>query len=533
MKMNIKIWITGLALAAGLGTAAAQDTYQGGRLINAPFFDAGHRLLFSQHDFTFGTSRSAALGGAFTSLGADLSSMNINPAGLGMYQSSDIGFTQALSIDGVSTASKYMPAGTLTSSGNRISYGLNNVGFAYNLFNSSNTVTSVTVGFSYNRAANFNSRTKFSTRGENATIGDMFSRQLDLMTAQGVPSSAFNSDANPWTNPDILLPEWGAVLGWQTWVVDQMDDGSYGFYKSDNSSFESVTKGGIYEYNISVGANISNKLYLGATLGLTDINFSESTYYNERYAPGIELGNLWFDQNTKIQGSGLTAKLGLVARPVEEVRIGVAFHLPTYYTLEKSYTGYMETLKAFSDTGAPLMDELKMNTAPRLLAGISGVIADRAIVALDWDMAWYNKIAMRGLSAREISDSKAEAERLYKPAHTFRAGIEYLLTTDVSLRAGGAYMMDFMKDDFIVDNPTVRNGYSVTAGIGFSLGNNSYLDAAYVYNRARMTDYQMYMFDDGTIFTAPYDVVNGGDRPRTYTPTRNRHMITLTLGSRF
>ncbi len=57
MRMNMKIWITGLALAASLGTAAAQNTtdvYQSGRVINAPYFDAGHRLLFSQHDFTFG-----------------------------------------------------------------------------------------------------------------------------------------------------------------------------------------------------------------------------------------------------------------------------------------------------------------------------------------------------------------------------------------------------------------------------------------------------------------------------------------------
>ena len=46
-------------------------------------------LRLSQYNYSFGTARSAALGGAFTSLGADLSSMAINPAGLGMYQSSD------------------------------------------------------------------------------------------------------------------------------------------------------------------------------------------------------------------------------------------------------------------------------------------------------------------------------------------------------------------------------------------------------------------------------------------------------------
>ena len=53
-------------------------------------------LKLSQYNYSFGTARSAALGGAFTSLGADLASMAINPAGLGMYQSSDVGFSPSV-----------------------------------------------------------------------------------------------------------------------------------------------------------------------------------------------------------------------------------------------------------------------------------------------------------------------------------------------------------------------------------------------------------------------------------------------------
>ena len=40
----------------------------------------------SQTTFSLGTARSMAMAGAFTSLGADLTSMAINPAGLGMYR---------------------------------------------------------------------------------------------------------------------------------------------------------------------------------------------------------------------------------------------------------------------------------------------------------------------------------------------------------------------------------------------------------------------------------------------------------------
>ena len=56
----------------------------------------GDLLNLSQYNYSFGTARSAALGGAFTSLGADLSSMNINPAGLGIYRGSEVGISPSL-----------------------------------------------------------------------------------------------------------------------------------------------------------------------------------------------------------------------------------------------------------------------------------------------------------------------------------------------------------------------------------------------------------------------------------------------------
>ena len=61
-------------------------------------------LRLSQYNYSFGTARSAALGGAFTSLGADLSSMAINPAGLGMYQSSDVSISPSITTATIKSA---------------------------------------------------------------------------------------------------------------------------------------------------------------------------------------------------------------------------------------------------------------------------------------------------------------------------------------------------------------------------------------------------------------------------------------------
>ena len=49
-------------------------------------------LRYSQLTFG-GTSRSVAMGGAFGALGADFSSLSINPAGIGLYRKSEVSLT--------------------------------------------------------------------------------------------------------------------------------------------------------------------------------------------------------------------------------------------------------------------------------------------------------------------------------------------------------------------------------------------------------------------------------------------------------
>ena len=86
-------------------------------------------LKLSQYNYSFGTARSAALGGAFTSLGADLASMAINPAGLGMYQSSDVGFSP--SVTSSTMKSNY---GGFSASDSKTQFSVGNLAAAFNLY---------------------------------------------------------------------------------------------------------------------------------------------------------------------------------------------------------------------------------------------------------------------------------------------------------------------------------------------------------------------------------------------------------------
>ena len=54
-------------------------------------------LRYSTHNLN-GTARYTAMGGAFSSLGAEFSALSQNPAGIGMYQFSEITFTPSFNL---------------------------------------------------------------------------------------------------------------------------------------------------------------------------------------------------------------------------------------------------------------------------------------------------------------------------------------------------------------------------------------------------------------------------------------------------
>ena len=59
-----------------------------------------------------GTARSIGIGGAEGSVGGDMSSLDVNPAGIGIYRSSEITFTPSIKING--TTGQYLNNGTTT-----------------------------------------------------------------------------------------------------------------------------------------------------------------------------------------------------------------------------------------------------------------------------------------------------------------------------------------------------------------------------------------------------------------------------------
>ena len=80
MKKRITLAVWSLLLLAG--SAAAQTVYDGAKFIDKDLN---------------GTARFVSMGGAMSALGGDISTMNTNPAGIGIFRSSDVQTTFGLS----------------------------------------------------------------------------------------------------------------------------------------------------------------------------------------------------------------------------------------------------------------------------------------------------------------------------------------------------------------------------------------------------------------------------------------------------
>lgn len=126
-------------------------------------------LRFSQN-FYGGTARSMAVGGAFGSLGGDFSSISMNPAGLGVYRSSEFTFTPTFNY--INTNANFLDN---NASDFKYNFNFNNIGIvgASNSGNEDGWV-STNFAFGYNQLNNFHSQVRIQGVNNLNSITDYF-----------------------------------------------------------------------------------------------------------------------------------------------------------------------------------------------------------------------------------------------------------------------------------------------------------------------------------------------------------------------
>lgn len=550
--------ITAAALLAG--SAAAQESKYdiGGALLDHDILSAPAVFSLSQQQ-TFGTARSMGMGGAFTSLGADLASVAINPAGLGMYRHNDVSITPAL---GISHA--HNRGGSLYNYGdnNSTRFTVNSVGASFKVHEGSGNLVAVNFAIAYNKVADYNYSTSFSSLGDVSSYADLLATQAN---AAGLGINNDNKiNMGGLVDYDMNPYQWNAVLGYKAGLIDIPEGGNGMWFPNEigngaviDQFYNLKSRGSAGEYSFAVGFNINNIVYLGASLDIPSIDRRQDIYYGEeiRYPDGAPSGKdtpyqldyFNYNQVTRVNGSGVGAKFGVTVRPVANLRIGFAVHTPRYYSVTYRYqaqmssraysagdnpAGYeLENGFVYADETSPLLIDdgaYKWNftTPTRLLAGISYTVGSVAAFALDYQYDAYGGVRVKHAPYLETGGFNSLLREYMKGSHTVRAGIEVKPAPVVALRVGGGYTSRMVVRDVMFSESVPADAWYCTAGVGFRLSPIVYLDLAYSYRKDDYTDYRLYYAINKT---NPADVNQSGEFSTDY----SRHNIALTLGFRF
>jgi len=466
-------------------------------------------LRYSQVFYT-GTARFNAMGGAFTALGADMSALSQNPAGIGMYRSSEFSITPRLNYTKSTT--------NFSDFGEDYLYKFNvgQVGYVANVFKSQTEDKSFTfnIGYSFNMTNDFRQHVLVSGTNNASSIADSW-----VMYSDGTYYS------------DLTGPE---GIAFDAWIIDVLD-GSDSYYGTVYSNYgdnppsiygqnmkRTITYGGqIGEHAFSFGGNHSDKIYWGVTLGINVLRFSSNYEHIETMSKPLSslFRSLNYVEYFEDEGAGFTFKMGIIARPIDILRVGIALHTPTYYKIDEYFKESISSRftdgDSYTASNEPMRFNYALRTPMRLLTGAAIQIQKSALLSVDYEYLNYGSALFSQTGdGYNYSRKNSEIKNALKSAGNLRVGGEYRLN-NLYLRSGyGYYGKPFKSNEQNAD----LNYRTLSGGVGFRARNISF-DFAYVNYKSMQYNY---------LYQLPDDFPSAG-----YNLTTTKNTFSFTLGCKF
>ena len=552
----MKRFLSLLACASMFYTGAmAQSNATTGLIFDRDILTAPSFYSLAQREYN-GTARSMAMGGAFTSLGADMSSFGINPAGFGMYQRNEISVTL-----GVGNHNSKNSGVVSADRGNNATtqFSINNIGGSFKVYEGTGDLLAVNFAFGYNKTADYNYDLNYHGATSKFSVADAFA---DLASREGlsINSDGKICDARGYVDYEMNPYYWGTVLAYKGGLINRGDQGWVVDEIGQNASIDQFTRlqsrGSAGEFSFAVGLNYNNIIYFGASLDIASINRRQSIYYSENISYGegqmpdgvtmpYRLNEFTLSQQMRTSGAGIGAKFGIIVRPANGLRIGFAVHTPTYYVLRYSYIAGLQSEATSAGTnpgnyevinGNVYADELSprltdegeyswaFTTPTRLLAGISYTAGKYAVFSADYQYDAYRAVRVDDAPLENCSFINDDLRNGFRGQHTVRAGIEVRPTPAFALRIGGGYITRATRfADMIFTEPIIKDAWYASAGLGFRLSKVTSIDVAYQFRKNKYTDYNTFYSDSG----------NGIIESPIYGLTSSNHNVAVSFGFRF
>lgn len=486
-----KKYIMAMICAYAALPMCAQETYESAKL-------AGKDLN--------GTARYVGMGGAMEALGADISTIRTNPAGIGLFRHSKAAMSfGGRSQEGVSKFADGKP--TVMS--------FDQAGFVFSLPSGGRSY--VNFAFNYSKSRNFNQILSAASKLNGASQNKL----SYLKGMEGVFDIPSYEDGRPKLNDD------GALVSSDN-TFSQLDylyyntliynpnlpvDEQYGFYEADSYDMRRASSGYIGTYDFNVSGNINDRVYLGATVGIHDVHYKSYSEYTEYMVPNIDnVESTMLDDARRISGTGIDLRLGVIFRPIEysPFRIGLHVATPIFYDLttsnntQLSYTNFDgrgrigESYDFQFRTPWEFGVSLGHTVGRSLALGASYEYADYSDCKVKINNGGYYDEFWGDYYVDDVNDRamNTNINSTLKGVSTVKLGAEYKAMDNVALRIGYNYVSPMYSEhgykDGTIDSPGsyyssatdyVNWGATnrVTCGVGFRAKKFNF-DLAYQYS---------------------------------------------------
>ncbi len=461
------------ALTLAILPAAAQETYE-----NA-------KIAWSDLN---GTARYVGMGGAMEALGADISVIGTNPAGIGLFRKSQAN----LSLGFVSQQDANAFGG-----GHPTTMSFDQLGFVY----SSRTSPTgfLNFGFNYHKSRNFNYILSAADAFNGASQNKLtYAKAKNGLLFEGNGAPIFSKPLPACNQLDDMYARNLLYDGEQnTWYYEEANN-----YTMDRRHW-----GYIADYDFNLSGNINNRVYLGLTIGIHDVHYKHYSEYTE-YFP--ENSPIQVADDREIEGSGADIKAGIIFRPVETspFRIGLSVTTPTWYSLDThNYT-------TMSDAGGSVYNsedyEFKLYTPWKFGVSAGTTFGNYLAVGASYEYTDYGSMDTRYKTGSSYdwwndyyydqSESDDVMNRhtadMLKGVSTLKVGAEFKAAPEVAVRFGYNYVSPMYQKDGYKDGTlnSEASYYSsatdytnweaihrITCGVGIQLDKVN-LSAAYQYS---------------------------------------------------
>jgi long-subunit fatty acid transport protein len=430
-----------------------------------------------------GTARAAAMGNAFGALGGDFTSLSINPAGISLYQSNELVITPTARFN----RSEMDLSGTLYSD-KKYAHGFNNLGYIGTIhtgLSSESGIVSINLGIGMNQVLDMNQ----------ASLGYYDSSPVSFL--DGIVSWA---NAEGLTNAylqnaigDIEYRDWPTKLAWETYLIDPVENTDNQYYSilyEDELVDQQMNysyKGGIKEYLLAAGLNFSHKFYIGGTVGIQDVDITKSMQYTE-FLEG-DNSFTYFEDNF-IKGTGYNLKIGAIYKPFHALRLGFAFHTPTFFQVNDDMRLTMESKlqQTYTHDGLDLYDYQFTSPYKFILSG-AVVLGKMAIISIDGEMVDYASMKYTLSHSVDQANLNRDVTNSFRNVFNLRVGGEFRFLQSLSLRAGMEHYPTPFTSGFSLNEASVSDDNTIFSfGLGYRT-NGFFADFAF---RNSVDTYNLY-----------------------------------------